>query len=125
LSSRAPAFYFKKKNLTKAQRDLNPGSREEKNETLLQEQDYQLIASVTKKTSTEFNQTQLHESSKGSPNKNQCKWQTHCLLVITVLKYHSPSKRRHLYAPSIIASFGHRTSRYGVPLASMTTKTQL
>jgi len=39
----------KKNATTKAQRDLNPGSREEKNETLLQEQDYQLIASVTKK----------------------------------------------------------------------------
>jgi hypothetical protein len=59
----------KKKNPTKAQRDLNPGSREEKNETLLQEQDYQLIASVTQKNSNQFNQTQLHESSKGSPNK--------------------------------------------------------
>jgi hypothetical protein len=58
-----------KKNPTKAQRDLNPGSREEKNETLLQEQDYQLIASVTQKNSNQFNQTQLHESSKGSPNK--------------------------------------------------------
>ena len=45
---KAPQTVQKLKNPTKAQRDLNPGSREEKNETLLQEQDYQLIASVTK-----------------------------------------------------------------------------
>jgi hypothetical protein len=56
-----PQTVQKIKILTKAQHDLNPGSYEEKNETLLQEQDYQLIASVTKKTTTQFNQTQLRE----------------------------------------------------------------